>query len=811
LLNPVWDMYPPEPQAETEVGPELATLIDQPETSMAGAATLAAVVVGMFAAALYRHGAFYPLDAFGVVIVSLVLTSMAFWRQRDREGMLVGLTTVGLAAWWLSRAISQQSVVAFLPLGASMLGFLAAYLVVRRLKGDDPSRVVLAIVAIGALSAAAGIAGVLWRFRPLAQASGRYWEVATTLTYPAAAAVVFIIALLVAMSLDLHRRTIRVAICLCLAGLIGTQSHWDLLALACGALAVPPRRWLTAVWPLTTGAAAGVAVVASAAGRTSGWFAGAVVLTAVALSTITGRRSFPRAGTYVAVAVVAAVAAGTAVLMVVAPFGHGPHQSTNQNQTLAWSASSRAWRTSVLTGVGPPKVTTSNEAVDAYPGFAPDSYLTVNAEGGLAGTLLLLGVGATVAFGFRRRSLVSSCAIGASVAFAAAGAIDFDWQLPALALLGGCVAGLASGLTGHGDQDPSPAPPQTQRTHARASAVWLVGAALVVTTQLIVGFSQTAGGLSRAQSAEPPPSATPQAPGRDILKGPDATDPYMLHIDRRYYLYLSEGTTFMNVPLRVGNKLGHWGKPIDALPHLPAWAEPGLTWAPDVHKVAGGWALYYSALLRGVNPYTHCIGSAFAASARGPFVASPHPLICQLAHRGSIDARIFVQSKGHLDLLWKSEDNANPSVPGPDQNGYTGIYAQRLSASGRALLGKPTKIFAPSEPWEGTIVEAPDMVKAWGEYWLFFSGNWYDSASYGIGVAECQSPFGPCSDPDPKPFLGSNLQGVGPGESSVFRDGNGVYLLYNPFKANDPGPIIPRPVAITRIGFTPQGPYLASA
>jgi hypothetical protein len=93
---------------------------------------------------------------------------------------------------------------------------------------------------------------------------------------------------------------------------------------------------------------------------------------------------------------------------------------------------------------------------------------------------------------------------------------------------------------------------------------------------------------------------------------------------------------------------------------------------------------------------------------------------------------------------------------------------------------------------------------------LFFSGNWYDSTSYGIGVAECQSPFGPCADNYPQPFLGSNRQGVGPGEESLFADGNDVYLLYNPFKANDPGPVIPRPVAMTRLGFSPEGPYLAA-
>ena len=102
------------------------------------------------------------------------------------------------------------------------------------------------------------------------------------------------------------------------------------------------------------------------------------------------------------------------------------------------------------------------------------------------------------------------------------------------------------------------------------------------------------------------------------------------------------------------------------------------------------------------------------------------------------------------------------------------------------------------------------MVEAWGTYWLFFSGNWFNQPAYGIGVAACQSPFGPCTDPNPAPLLGSNLQGEGPGEASLFQEGGTVSLLYNPFKGNDPGPAIPRPVDMTRLGFTPQGPYLAA-
>jgi hypothetical protein len=37
-----------------------------------------------------------------------------------------------------------------------------------------------------------------------------------------------------------------------------------------------------------------------------------------------------------------------------------------------------------------------------------------------------------------------------------------------------------------------------------------------------------------------------------------------------------------------------------------------------------------------------------------------------------------------------------------------------------------------------------------------------------------------------------------------------VYVLYNPFRANDPGPVIPRPAVMARLGFTAQGPFLAA-
>ena len=53
---------------------------------------------------------------------------------------------------------------------------------------------------------------------------------------------------------------------------------------------------------------------------------------------------------------------------------------------------------------------------------------------------------------------------------------------------------------------------------------------------------------------------------------------------------------------------------------------------------------------------------------------------------------------------------------------------------------------SPDEPWQGTIVEAPDMVEVNGVYWLAYAANWFNQPAYGIGVAWCAGPSGPCAD-----------------------------------------------------------------
>ncbi len=304
----------------------------------------------------------------------------------------------------------------------------------------------------------------------------------------------------------------------------------------------------------------------------------------------------------------------------------------------------------------------------------------------------------------------------------------------------------------------------------------------------------------------PPPDPHPIAPGTEVEAGIEQSDPFLTVADGRYTLITSggAGSDPVNVPLVTSVDFVHWSAPVDALPTLPPWAAEGYTWAPDLHHFGSRFALYFTAKVKGRTPGTECIGSAFAASPTGPYTASPVPFICQEDLGGSIDPRVFVDSDGTPWMLWKSDQNiGGASTP-------TTMWSQRLSPDGSQLLGTPSPLLSPDEPWQETIVEAPDMVEVDGAYWVVYSGNWFNEPAYAIGAARCAGPAGPCADTGDTPLLASDFQGLGPGEASVFRDPAGIWLLYTPNHSVAPKPDLSRPVYITRIGFTAHGPYLAA-
>lgn len=291
-----------------------------------------------------------------------------------------------------------------------------------------------------------------------------------------------------------------------------------------------------------------------------------------------------------------------------------------------------------------------------------------------------------------------------------------------------------------------------------------------------------AAGAAATQSGPPPALDGP------VLKT-NFPDPFILPHGGRYLAYATnmEGDR-SNVPMAFSTDLVNWSLMAvpgnadayhDALPELPAWAERGRTWAPEVIQIGGRFVLYFTARHR--RSEQQCIGTAVAGEPRGPFVPQGEaPLVCQHELGGSIDASPFRDADGQLYLYFKNDGNAR-SAP-------THLWGQRLAPDGMSLVGEPAALARNDAGWEGSIVEAPFMVRRGERYVLFYSANdfWWGerdrSARYATGYALCDTPLGPCADAPANPILASRREPdclSGPGHPAVFEAGGRQYVAFH--------------------------------
>jgi Glycosyl hydrolases family 43 len=276
----------------------------------------------------------------------------------------------------------------------------------------------------------------------------------------------------------------------------------------------------------------------------------------------------------------------------------------------------------------------------------------------------------------------------------------------------------------------------------------------------------------------------------------DFPDPSVMVVGQTFYAYATNSVAG-NIQIIESSDLVHWTAVGNALPRLPAWASANFTWAPAVALIHGKFVLYYAADVAGSG--NECISVATSRAPQGPFTdKSTAPLECQTSVGGSIDPASFIDTGGTPYLLWKSG--------GP---GSAKIWSQQLDPSGTSFSPgtSPTQLLGPDQPWEAGTVEAPNLVTAGGRYYLFFSGNDWDNASYAVGVATCNGPLGPCSDATPNPILSSGPGVSGPGGESVFADTAGNFWIA--FHAWVPGAVgtpNSRDLYLRRLSFSGAAP-----
>ena len=408
----------------------------------------AAVFFGLLLMDGIREGGFWQADAFvmGAAAVVLLVATVVVSRM-DRRSAVVVTCVLLLAVWWLIRAAATGSLSAFLPLGASMLTFAAAFATTRLLQGQARQAAALGVVGLGAAGAAVGFLGLTFRWFPMAMPAQGLWRLATTLTYSDAAGLVLAVCLLLALGTDLQPRLVRIAVCLCMGGLLATQSRGAYIAFACGCLLVPWRRYVQYAVPLVAGVGLGVAAVASSpgAGRVP-WLA-VVVVGAVGVSSAPWKPA-PRIVVSPQVRAVAVVfllcVLTAATLLVHHEIGLRAFAPSNHDRSVEWSTALHQWASAPYFGVGPDRLLVFRAADGTYAHFAHNEYLQIGADAGAVGLVLLLACGVAVLRVVRRFDVLSSCASAALACWVVAGAFDFDWHLTFVGALGGWCAGLAT-------------------------------------------------------------------------------------------------------------------------------------------------------------------------------------------------------------------------------------------------------------------------------------------------------------------------------------------------------------------------------
>ena len=278
----------------------------------------------------------------------------------------------------------------------------------------------------------------------------------------------------------------------------------------------------------------------------------------------------------------------------------------------------------------------------------------------------------------------------------------------------------------------------------------------------------------------------------------DFPDPDILEVGDRYYGYATNSVAG-NIQVIESLDRVHWAAIGTALPALPAWAAPNATWAPSVAQVGTTFNLYYAAVVAGGGE--ECLSVATASEPQGPFLdASTAPLECQPALGGSIDPFPLVSADGSVVLVWKSNGGTGPAT----------LWSQPLDPTGTTVRpgSTPTALLVPTQAWEGGVVEAPDLVMSGGRFLLFYSGNNWETASYGVGVAVCTGPAGPCTKPQDGPVLSSGPAFAGPGGESVFTDPTGTWIAFHAWIPGAVGYPHSRDLYIRRVDLTAPVPVV---
>ncbi len=259
----------------------------------------------------------------------------------------------------------------------------------------------------------------------------------------------------------------------------------------------------------------------------------------------------------------------------------------------------------------------------------------------------------------------------------------------------------------------------------------------------------------------------------------DIADPYIMLYDEKYYAY-GTGDTNKGFPVFSSEDLFTWEYEGYALIKENT-DNQFLFWAPEVYFLDGRFIMFYAS--------NRQLFVAEAASPTGPFrQISGTPLVSGYG----IDPSLFIDDDGRRYLTY----TVNMT-----------IYVAELNEDLKSIKTNTAHpVFNKRQDWEKITRgdnEGSTILKHNGFYYMTYSGNYYQSPYYGIGVGISKQIAGYWSKVDYNPILQFPKDLVGTGHHSFFIDKGGKLRIA--FHAHhDKKNVFPRQMYIADVHFEEQ-------
>jgi beta-xylosidase len=213
-----------------------------------------------------------------------------------------------------------------------------------------------------------------------------------------------------------------------------------------------------------------------------------------------------------------------------------------------------------------------------------------------------------------------------------------------------------------------------------------------------------------------------------------------------------------------------------------------MVWAPAVVKAPNG--KYYMYVAVGSE-----IWAGVSDAPLGPWKnlkADNTPLITQtdFPKVHNIDADCFIDEDGQAYLYWGSGYNW--------KNGRCMVV--KLNKDMVTFAETPKDVTPPS------FFEGAHMIRRNSKYYLMFSSGKAIDATYRVGYAIGDTPYGPFKEGSDNPILSTTADSTtyGPGHHTVFREGRQDYILYHRLTPNKEKAVL-RQLCIDSLNYNSDG------